>query len=408
MSGGSIQLITTSSADTVLYGDPQITAWKAVWRRPTSHATEAVLQSWNGTADFGRKCSANISKTGDLCHRLWVQVVLPGLPNTLRWTNAVGLALLKQVECELGGTVIDRQVPEWMDCWSELSLNESRRHTFNRMVGRFDDWDPRDDTKCLGADDTTLYVPLVFWFSGDEPGNALPLVAITYHSLRINIEFQTAENLVVRTDPSLQAPLALALPITGPSADIKLYADLVYLTTPERRRWARLAHEQLVTQVQTLVEDIIVVEGNPQRNRRIVLPFSHPIKELVWVYAPTQPEDSTSARFFDYKPALDDITIYVNQHERQTSRPRGYWTMVQPFQHHTRASRRPVYVYSFALTPETMQPSGSINANVLTLELAFRVNMPERTRGKLMVFAVSYNVLRIANGLAGLSLAQTS
>ncbi|WIA10858.1 hypothetical protein OEZ85_011024 [Tetradesmus obliquus] len=381
----------------------QVVFFKSVWRRPTPHAVEAVLQNWQGTADFGRKCSCTIARIGDLCHRLWLEVRLPALPPTLRWTNGIGLAMLKLAECELGGVVLDRRTAEWEDVWSELSMDESKLAGFNRMIGRFTDWDPSDDNKCLGSRETTLFVPLSFWFSGSEPGNALPLVAITYHSLRINVEFRHAAELVVCSDPSTSLPLALGTPFEPPSADIQMYADMVYLASSERRRWAKMPHELLITSVQQVTEDVIMVEGNPQRNRRITLPFSHPIKELVWVYVPHEPASSTTPRYFDYKYAYDAVTVLANAQERQTRRPGSYYTMVQPFQHHTRVPSKPIYVYSFALQPEPTQPSGSLNATALSLELAFKVTMPERSHGKFVCFAVSYNILRIANGLSGIA-----
>lgn len=410
MPGAQFQLVASSSADTLLYGNPQVTFFKNVWRRPTPFALESVLQSWNGTADFGRKCSCTIARIGDLCHRIWLQVKLPPLPEELRWTNGIGLALVKLAEVELGGVVLDRHTAEWEDVYTELSMTAAQKDGFDRMVGRFADWDPTDDSKCLGATGTTLFVPLSFWFC-NEPGNALPLVAVTYHSLRINIEFRHAAELVVSAKPAMQDQLpvlSITTPIVPPLADILLYADMVYLASSERRRWAKMPHELLITSVQQVQEDIIVVEGNPQRNRRITLPFSHPLKELVWVYVPSEPEKGTGARFFDYQRAFEDITVYANAQERQTSRPGAYYTLVQPFQHHTRVPVKPIYVYSFAMQPEPTQPSGSLNATMLTLELAFRVTMPERSQGKLMCFAVGYNILRIANGMSGLAFSSSA
>lgn len=397
------QLVAGSSADTMLYGTPQVTFFKSVWRRPTPHAVEAVLQTWNGTADFGRKCSCTIARVGDLCHRLYLEVRLPALPPSLRWTNAVGLALIKAAECELGGVVLDRHGAEWLDVWSELSTEQGRKRGFDKMVGRFEDWDPSDDRRCLGAGDAVLFVPLPFWFSGSESGNALPMVAITYHQLRINLEFRPVAELVVCSDPATSLPTALAMPFVPPSADIQLYADMVYLASSERRRWAKMPHELLISSVQQVAEDIIIVEGNPLRNRRITLPFSHPLKELLWVYVPNEPASSTMPRFFDYQAAFDDITLLTNAQERQTSRPGQYYTLVQPYQHHARVPDKPVYVYSFALQPEPTQPSGSLNATAMSLELVFRVTMPERSHGKFLCFAVGYNILRIANGLSGIA-----
>jgi hypothetical protein len=60
-----------------------------------------------------------------------------------------------------------------------------------------------------------------------------------------------------------------------------------------------------------------------------------------------------------------------------------------------------VYTYSFALSPEEHQPSGTCNFSridnaVLQLTTIARA-------GVLKVFAVNYNVLRIMSGMGGLA-----
>ena len=404
MSGGQIQLVSTGSADILLTGNPEVTFWKSVWRRHTAFAVEAVEQSFNTTTGFGRRCSVTLSRIGDLVHRVWLQVRLPALPPPYKYTNAIGLALIKAVEVEVGGTVLDHHKSEFLDIWSELSNSDSKRKGYNKLVGRFDDWDPSDDTKSLGAKETTVMVPLNFFFN-NESGSALLMVAIVYHSTRINLEFQSLERLVVSSDPIVTSiPSQLGTAYNPLDAEMRMYADMVFLETAERRRWAKMAHEILMTQVQSMSEDVIMLVGNPQRNRRYTLPFSQPIKELIFVYYPADTK-STDGKplFFYYKQAFDDVRILVNKQDMQSTRPAMYFTHAQPWQQHTRVPDKPIYCYSFALQPEAMQPSGSLNANSITLELQFTVNLPERSVGKLLVLAISYNVLRIANGLAGMS-----
>jgi hypothetical protein len=69
-------------------------------------------------------------------------------------------------------------------------------------------------------------------------------------------------------------------------------------------------------------------------------------------------------------------------------------------------------VYSFALTPEEHQPSGTCNfsridtatlqinttANTLTAE-----NGATATTAKIRIYATNYNVLRIMSGMGGLA-----
>jgi hypothetical protein len=90
--------------------------------------------------------------------------------------------------------------------------------------------------------------------------------------------------------------------------------------------------------------------------------------------------------------------------------------VVQPYQHHTNSPGIGVNVYSFAIRPEDIQPSGSCNFSridnaVLNLTLTngtFRTNIANiaesaQTSANVRVYAVNYNVLRIMAGMGGLA-----
>ena len=75
--------------------------------------------------------------------------------------------------------------------------------------------------------DDKAYVPLEFWFCRNI-GLALPLIALQYHEVKINIEFDAGIEF----------------------GDATLWADYIFLDTDERRRFAQLSHEYLIEQVQ--------------------------------------------------------------------------------------------------------------------------------------------------------------
>jgi hypothetical protein len=53
-----------------------------------------------------------------------------------------------------------------------------------------------------GNEEYELYVPLEFWFCRNV-GLALPLIALQYHEVKINIEYETQDNLVDTNDYNL-------------------------------------------------------------------------------------------------------------------------------------------------------------------------------------------------------------
>lgn len=79
MGGGIAQLASYGLADVYLVGEPQITFWKIVYRRHTLFSMESIQQTFDGTADFGRKATATVSRNGDLVGPMWLEISLPDL-----------------------------------------------------------------------------------------------------------------------------------------------------------------------------------------------------------------------------------------------------------------------------------------------------------------------------------------
>ena len=118
-----MQLSAYGSQDVYLTGNPQITFFKSVYRRYTNFSMESVEQTITGTKNFGQRIECKIERVGDLLTNLHVYFKL-GAPTATgdreNWTNAVGYALLKQMDLEIGGERIDRQYGLWLDIWNEL------------------------------------------------------------------------------------------------------------------------------------------------------------------------------------------------------------------------------------------------------------------------------------------------
>jgi hypothetical protein len=178
------------------------------------------------------------------------------------------------------------------------------------------------------------------------------------------------------------------------------------------------------------------------------LEFNHPLRELIWVHR--RDLMNTTHEWFNWgstsahevgisRDMLQDATLQVDGYDRFDTRDAGYFRIVQPFQYHTSTDiKQFLYLYSFALRPEEMQPSGSLNASRIdnmTLVVNLRpdtnevvqfnfdaqgnlippgsttpivrssVNpayVPNRGNSSITVYAKNHNVLRVVNGFAGL------
>jgi hypothetical protein len=427
MGGGLMQLVAYGAQDIYLTGNPQITFFKVVYRRHTNFAVESIEQTFNGTPDFNKYVTATISRNGDLIQQMYLEVVLPQVTGSSSvagsnvWVYGVGNALIQKAEIEIGGQLIDRHYAEWLDIWTELSVPTGKRVGYDDMVGNV-----------LGGVDATtaavrLYVPLQFWFNRN-PGLALPLIALQYHEVKLNVQFNPAASLFVQdAGQSVTVPTAVT--------SIKLYVDYVYLDTDERRRFAQVSHEYLIEQVQ-FTGDESVASGSSSKN--FTLNFNHPCKELIWVHrlstlAQTGPTVGTEVNnFFNFSSVAEAMTastgadtfsqgkLQLNGHDRFTIRYADYFRKVQNYEHHTRVPRtlgeycviagsadsgyrqQYIYTYSFALSPEEHQPSGTCNFSRID-NAVLQLTYSSPSARVLKVFAVNYNVLRIMSGMGGLA-----
>ena len=307
MGGGLMQLVAYGAQDVYLTGKPQITFWSVTYRRHTNFAMESIEQTFNGQADFGRRVTCTISRNGDLAYRTYLQVTLPEINQQMaasngsvyaRWLDFPGEQLVSQVEVEIGGQRIDRQYGDWMHIWNQLTLTKDQERGYYKMVGNttqltyitdpsFSDIDGPCDSNaprqvCAPRNalpETTLYVPLQFWFCRN-PGLALPLIALQYHEVKINLDLRPIDECLWAVSSlgagttSLKVTNAYNQSLVAAS----LYVDYVFLDTDERRKMAQNPHEYLIEQLQFTGDESVGSSSN-----KIKLNFNHPCKELVWV-----------------------------------------------------------------------------------------------------------------------------
>jgi hypothetical protein len=522
MGGGLMQLVAYGAQDVYLTGNPQITFWKVTYRRHTNFSMESIEQTFNGQADFGRRVTCTISRNGDLAYRTYLQVTLPEINQSMansgtagvwaRWLDFPGEQMISQVEVEIGGQRIDRQYGDWMHLWNQLTLSKEQERGYFKMIGNTTQLTFITDPSFSSVDgpcssnaptqvceprnalpETTLYVPFQFWYCRN-PGLALPLIALQYHEVKINLDIRPIDECLWAV-ANIASPSATSQRVTAAYNQslvaASLYVDYVFLDTDERRRMAQNPHEYLIEQLQFTGDESVGSSSN-----KIKLNFNHPCKELIFVVQPDANVDycssltggttlfrtlgaqpfnysdgidalpnsimafggktetvsgdfvSSSGLFFD--PAAVDVTsgfgsnwntqpfqannasgvsdagtfvltetsldlhcwgqnpvvtakLQLNGQDRFSEREGSYFSLVQPYQHHTRAPDEGINVYSFALRPEEHQPSGSCNFSRIdnaTLQLVLSNATVQGTNtAKVRVYATNYNVLRVMSGI---------
>jgi hypothetical protein len=419
--GGLLQLVAHGKQDVFLTGNPQMTWFKMVYRRYTNFAIESQPMYFDGTPDFGKRITCKVPSRGDLLSQIILEVSLPALTLTtgdsISYVNSIGHALIQEISIEIGEQQIDRQTGEWMEICSTYTTPYDKQTGFNMMIGKTD---TNVAPQLFGPQ--KLYIPLRFWFCRN-PGLALPLIALQYHPIRINLTLRPLNQLFYSS--GLSGPLCNTLEVNPASiTDLMLWGDYIYLDTEERRRFVSSAHEYLIEQIQ-YTSALAISSGSTSASLRIE--FNHPIRELFWFI-----QRSDMTRFHEYfnysslglyeqgirQDILQDTVLQLDGFDRFQVRDAKYFSLVQPWQYHRVIPKNfYTYSYSFALDPESIQPCGSLNASRMD-SIVLQVNLvPEVVRQTTAVdssgntstpstfyarvYGVNHNVLRIADGFGG-------
>ncbi len=418
-----MQLVAYGAQDIYLTGNPQITFFKTVYRRHTNFAMESIAQSVYGSIGFDNNVSLVITRNADLLKKVWIQYspanMLSGATNGNAVTANLGHSIINYIDLLIGGQLIDRQYGKWMTIWSYLSsTNDSgtqgpidnncygpgeqlvggdsasnvylpRPTKYTRMS-----YNHKGNTNIQNTTGAPnyAYIPLQFWFC-KNPGLAVPLVALQYHEVRLNINFGPYSGICdgIQTGSEFMG--------------FAIYADYVYLDTTERRQFAQNSHEYLFDQVQLNSNCTDVV---------VRLNFNHPVKELIWAPVPNNiissssvsGPSSPSSGFFRTTPTQpNNYKIILNGTDIFTERDITYFTRNQVWETHNGFGSvmfpDSIAVFSFALRPEEQQPSGTCNFSRVDTAYLSRTNtMPVDI---IDIYAVNFNVLRIMSGMGGLA-----
>ena len=168
--------------------------------------------------------------------------------------------------------------------------------------------------------------------------------------------------------------------------------------------------------------------GATARTTNVRLNFNHPTRFLAWAVKGDNhgeftvgTQGSTSDRYAPIK----SVKLQLNGLDRFSERHGSYFNAVQPFEHLKTKPAAGIYMYNFGLRPDETQPSGSCNLSridnatlVVTTKAgsvayndSANIDSEDVTLANvagnltnLLVFAESFNVLRVMSGMGGLAL----
>lgn len=519
MPGGLIQLVGNSNADNFLTQNPQISFFKSVFRKYSRFALESIDEPVTNS-DLSKfdtnKISIKIPRNGDLLCGIYVVFNLPPIfsgkstdnANTFnfKWVRKVAAQLLKEVTLFIGNQKIDTLTSEWLSVQSELHLSDEQKSLLSKLSGEIKElYEPESATgnnstyphiKGNGGtftqhdrhagnvmtfaqantsstfpsiDGKKLKIPLPFFFS-ESSGNALPLIALQYSEVRLDITLAPLYDLFTvldtrnaldstnkrvkvtsATDNSLGfANFSDALQNNKLPINMSLECVYAFLDTEERKRFAAFPHQYLITQMKNSrsvkgadnsTELNYYLSGINPVKYIVVVPKRNDSKNMnLWTnfinwqtkYPIYSEEFSTSEQYYDNvlgrypfyttsygtqtdlsvanskKSIIESMVLKFNGQERFKERTKEYFELQQPLQHFEAApSLDGIFVYSFSLNADNIQPSGSCDFTVYNeIQVAITANIPNISDYTysidLDIYTINYNILNIQNGIGAL------
>jgi len=341
------------------------------------------------------------------------------------YIESVGHALIEYVDLIIGGTVVQRLTSDYLQIYSEHYVTQTKQQALEQLIGKY----PLrtsdrlvsqvtgnagiiiHNTLGLGTDEN-FFVDLPFYFH-QHPELAIPLCALKNQEVEVEFKLRNAQDVVVKVTGNYEK-----LEQDVNVSDFKLCTEVVYIDCAERVKIQNTKRDYLITQIQQNTFDV----GVGVNEGTFKLDFINPVKELYFVVQRqgTAGDGVTQGNFvtpFDYDnlyAVIDDKLILYENLDYLTLTFDGqdiitqdtgnvlFLKAIQAAIHHSKTQLiRRFYSYSFALQPEEWYPTGQINLSLIKEQLLTMnlTSSPDFAR-QIRVYAESYNILRVSEGIA--------
>ena len=395
MTGGRVQLATTGLQDVFLTGNPDVTYFNQVYKRHSRFSLETIDNVFfNKSVHFGDTLRGIVERRGDLIRNIYFRIELSEIvPSTIYYTDSIAHALIEYADLIIGGQVIERINGEYIKIFDEMFIDASQRSGLNVLTGS-------TGTRTglsTSLFPRTFFVNLPFYFRRDD-SLSIPLCALTLQEVEVEIKLRPLSEIMVQTAPSVPVPVSASiLRVTMP-------VEYVFLDDEEKNYYKNNTIEHTITQLQMYSDTI----PSDESNFKMRLPFINPVKEMYMIIQNSSNVAPDQNDWFNYTnngdPQLENLQLDFNNETFISPEIADdlFLRILQPMNRHTSVPSVYVYNYSFALDPENYRPTGQVNMSriqnkLLTVNLRQGISQDRQIR----VYAKSYNILRIENGLAG-------
>jgi hypothetical protein len=317
------------------------------------------------------------------------------LDQSYNYYDSVGTIAIAKADLKIGGQTVQTLTGDYIEVWNELNIPYENQPGLQLLTGKYD---TQTDIPPPGR---TYYVNLPYYFY-DKPELALPIAALGRQDVEVWITFNNFSNLT-------------SVSVTNPTLQATIITEYAYLSNPEIDWFQKHRLDYVISQCQY---DTFSLSQN-FRSSIFDLKFKNPVKELFFLI---HPDENLPYNYTTPGGGTDAVTLgmtFNGEDAFLTSTTNTlYIGAIEPFHKHVNFFSKPTvitiqqpntygrqfYMYAFSVDPFSTISSGQINFSrirqtLLELNINNSVgNYPSKT---FRIIALSQNVLRIENGIAG-------
>lgn len=337
------------------------------------------------------------------------------------WIRELLHYLVEYVEVNIGGAVIDKHNSEVIRSLNILNLEDEKINGYRKMIG---DIEELIEYNSNVKSSKILYLPLRFWFC-NHFSEALPIVAMPYSPIEITVKFRNFEDVSVSTSYKFKKK---------PKLDVFLLAHYIYVDEDERKRLCENKQEYLIETIESGHEEIYnetniseskdLIENKllgTVKNEYVIdykLGFNFTTKAIFWIVKPYKNKNKFDKFNWNFNilnttQSFNPITrvkFKFNGRDRETIKSYGVYQYLHPYNFFNNSAEN-LFVYSFALYPQMLQPSGTANFGKLAdASISLYLNdilinniINESFKFRITSYAIHYNILRIFSGIGGVA-----
>ena len=212
---GRIQLTTKGVQDIYFTEEPDYSHFVQLFKRHTNYTTQFVKLDVDGEPQFGKTVRLTIPKDqGDLIKTISLDVELNSIPGAsvtrTGYIESIGHAMIEYIDMYIGDEKIQHITSDYLQIYSEQVYTQSKQKALEKLIGKYPDRTsdvPVASGVILGhlgpaTTSRKLFIDIPFYFY-QHPELAVPLCAMCYQEVTIEIKFRELEECVVKTDPPI-------------------------------------------------------------------------------------------------------------------------------------------------------------------------------------------------------------